>query len=371
MSLHGFCLFAGQSVNQPRLCASAQWSTDATNWATNNTVGNLPNTVFITANNSVLVTADDLAYVPVWESGSLFPTRNISANLSQTVGLFVSGTSDVYIDNGFAFQRVEKWSSNTTVAIGVMNVTSKCFGLFVDKNNTLYCSLVTSAQVVMRSLESSSLAPSRVVGTGINGATSIQLDNPSGIFVHTNFDLYVADCNNNRVQMFPTQNQSATTIAGSGATGTIILNQPSAVVLDAAGYLFIVDSDNHRVVGSGPNGFRCILACTSSNGSGSNQLRYPSSLSFDINGNLFVIDRGNSRIQKFALTTNSCGKSLHLPPDRHLYLTHQIFVSSRHSFADVLIYQLIDSVETLEQRCYDLEETEDRAGSFENKVNSR
>ena len=58
----------------------------------------------------------------------------------------------------------------------------------------------------------------------------------------------------------------------------------------------------NRIVGSGPNGFRCIVGCTQTN-----QFDGPRSLGFDSYGNLFVSDRENNRILKFELIANSCG----------------------------------------------------------------
>ena len=144
-------------------------------------------------------------------------------------------------------------------------------------------------------------------GTGICGTTSNMLCYPNGIFVHINFDLYVTDCNNNRVQLFKSGQLNATTIAGSGASGTIILSCPNGVVLDGDDHLFIVDGNNHRIVGSDANGFRCVVGC-SGGGSAADQLLGPWSVSFDSYGNMFVTDYGNNRIQKFVLSFNSCGK---------------------------------------------------------------
>lgn len=79
-------------------------------------------------------------------------------------------------------------------------------------------------------------------------------------------------------------------------------------MIDADGYLFIADSMNNRIVGSGPNGYQCIVGCSGMSGNASNQLDGPRNLAFDSNGNLFVVDTFNNRIQKFMLATNSCGK---------------------------------------------------------------
>ncbi|CAF4171734.1 unnamed protein product, partial [Adineta steineri] len=73
-------------------------------------------------------------------------------------------------------------------------------------------------------------------------------------------------------------------------------------------YLFIVDHRNHRIVGSGLNGFRCLVGCYGK-GSQSNQLNYPSGLSFDRSGNMFVIDTSNRRIQKFKYLNRFCANT--------------------------------------------------------------
>ena len=68
--------------------------------------------------------------------------------------------------------------------------------------------------------------------------------------------------------------------------------------------------NNHRIIGSGPDGFRCVVGCSGISGSASDQLNYPQNLAFDSFGNLFVVDKNNGRIQQFLLVTNSCSKYL-------------------------------------------------------------
>jgi tripartite motif-containing protein 71 len=122
----------------------------------------------------------------------------------------------------------------------------------------------------------------------------------------------VADYGNDRIQFFQPNQLNGSTLAGSGAPGTITLHGPIDVVLDADGYMYIVDSLNNRIIGSGPNGFRCVCGCTGTSGPASYQLNVPRSLSFDSYGNLIIADTNNNRIQKFSLATNSCGKCFNL-----------------------------------------------------------
>ncbi|CAF1035438.1 unnamed protein product [Adineta steineri] len=150
-------------------------------------------------------------------------------------------------------------------------------------------------------------------GTGIYGSAADQISTPLGIFVDVNFDLYVADCGNHRVQLFPPGKSNGITVAGNTSLNpTITLRCPSGIVLDAEKYLFILDSGNHRIVGSGVNGFRCLVGCDGQ-GSQSNQLYSPFSLSFDSYGNMFVTDTFNHRIQKFLLMKDSSALSFNQP----------------------------------------------------------
>jgi hypothetical protein len=213
---------------------------------------------------------------------------------------------DIYVDNGNSYGRVDKWSSNASNSIPAMYVPQPCYSLFIDTRNILYCSLTSFNQIVTKSLNSISNTTTIAAGIGCAGSTSYMLSSPYGIFVDTNSDLYVADCGNNRIQLFGIGQTNGSTVAGNGASNTITLNCPAGVVLDADKYLFIADKSNNRIVGSGPNGFRCIIGCTGS-GSGTNQLYYPLSMAFDSYGNIFVADLSNNRIQKFFLATNSCG----------------------------------------------------------------
>jgi hypothetical protein len=171
----------------------------------------------------------------------------------------------------------------------------------------LYCSLYSYHEIVSKSLNTRLNIWNTVAGTGSAGSTSITLNSPFGIFVDINLNLYVADYGNSRIQQFPSGQLNGTTIN----TGTITLSYPTSIILDGNGYFFISDCYNHRIIGSGPNGFHCIAACSGA-GSTSSQLYYPVTISFDSYGNIFVTDQFNHRIQKFLLASNSCSKYNHM-----------------------------------------------------------
>ncbi|CAF0882064.1 unnamed protein product [Adineta steineri] len=301
------------SFNQPKFGAYATWDNIGITFANSSTVGTNPYGIFVDTNNTVYVANKANNQIQVWLSGSSIPTRNITTGVTSPYSIFATITGDIYVDNGYTNNRVDKWASYGNISSSVMQVQGACYDLFIDVNNTLYCSLYTQNQVAIKSLNGNSSMWIVAAGTECSGSTSNTLNNPRGIFVDINLNLYVADCGNDRVQLFLSGQVTATTVAGSTATGTISLDCPSDVALDGGGYLFIVDSNNNRIIGSGPNGFRCIIACASTSGSASNQLSSPSTFSFDSYGNIFITDQGNSRVQKFYLTTNIYSTTINQP----------------------------------------------------------
>ena len=292
------------SYNRPRFSAMATWSGNAINFATSATVSGAPYGLFVDTNNTVYVADRANHRLQMWLEGSNGTTRTYSGGLLYPYSVFATTNGDIYVDNGYSYNRVAKWMANGTKYNLTISVKDICYGLFVDVKNNLYCSVYYMHQVLMKSLDSNSNMWIIAAGTDCSGSASNTLNNPRGIFVDTDLNLFVADCSNDRVQKFLSQQVNAITVAGNGATGTVSLDCPSGIILDSDGYLFIVDSNNHRIVASGPNGFRCIVGCSTNAGSSSSQLYYPSDLKFDSYGNIYVTDTSNDRVQKFILMSN-------------------------------------------------------------------
>ena len=265
--------------------------------------------IFVDTNNTVYLPDVSNRRVLVWFEGNSSSLRNVSVGLSEPERIFVTTSGDIYLDISNTINGVSKWRLDSSTTIPIISTCRRCSDLFVDIDDTLYCSMAQAHQVVTHALNSSSNTLTIVAGMGVAGNASHMLNEPQGIFVDTNLNLYVADSQNHRIQLFRHGETNGITVAGSGSTlATITLNYPTAVILDADRYLFIADSLNHRIVGSGPNDFRCIVGCSGVTGSTLNQLNQPWSLSLDSYGNIFVTDRMNRRIQKFSLMTNSCSK---------------------------------------------------------------
>jgi len=281
--------------------SNATWNQNATTLANQTQLVADPYGLYIDTNNSIYTINRYAGRILIWMNNSNGPNLILYTNLSSlAVSIFVTTNGQIYVGDGNSI----KLNSYSNQTISIATVSSTCYGLFVDMNNTLYCSMNSQHKVVKKSLNSNSSTMITVAGNDSNGSASNLLQGPYGIFVDTNFDLYVADAVNNRIQLFRLGETNGIIVVGStSANLTISLNWPTNVILDGNKYLFITDTNNHRIIGSDENGFRCIVACLGS-GSTSDKLAYPRSIAFDSFGNLFVADRYNNRTQKFYLLSN-------------------------------------------------------------------
>ena len=284
-----------------------RWDPNAITFANETTVGRSVLDVFVDRNNTVYVTDEYNEKIRIWSVGSDIPATITLDHSFEPWGLFVTIDGDIYIGSDLT-NEVEKWTLNATTGDIAMNAFGSCAGLFVDITNHLYCSLGAGHQVVKQSLDNDSSLMVIVVGNGTKGSADNMLNEPRGIFVTVNLDIYVADCRNNRVQFFKYGQSDGVTITGGISISSINLHLPTCVFLDADGYLFIVDNANHRIIGSRSNGFYCIAGCSSKAGSTSSHLHFPYAAAFDSHGNIFIADQENHRVQKFLLITDTTGK---------------------------------------------------------------
>jgi len=156
-------------------------------------------------------------------------------------------------------------------------------------------------------------------GYGFSGdggpATSASLDDPEGVAVDAAGNLFIADTDNGRIRKVAT-NGLITTVAGDGGYGysgdsgpatNASLYYPRGVAVDAWGNLFIADTDNVRIRKVATNGLITTVAGDGGYGYSGNggpatsaSLYYPAGVTVDAAGNLFIADTDNVRIRKVA-----------------------------------------------------------------------
>lgn len=261
--------------------------------------GRSPRGLFINQDNHIFIADRTNHSIKIWKNQQANPTDVIYGNLNSPYSLFVDSNNDIYIDNG-ANRRIEKYSSSSDEMINVINVTSHCLCLFVDLLNNLYYIIEYSHQVDQVSVNDSNRQSKIVAGSINEGSPSNELSYPHGIYVNVNQDLYVADSNNHRIQLFHSGQTNGITILGNQS-----LNYPTSLILDSNDYLFIVDNQNHRIVKYDYNAVTCLVGCEGE-GENQDQLALPRIIAFDNQANLFVTDQFNDRMQSFSLKTDRC-----------------------------------------------------------------
>ena len=204
--------------------------------------------------------------------------------------------------------------------------------------------VVAAALLVTAGLTLSAQTPGTietVAGTGTYGfsgdggpATAAQLYNPFAVALDASGNLFIADLENHRIRRVDAASGVITTVAGDGSIGfsgdgglatEASFRFPRGVAVDAAGNLFIADTQNNRirrvdavsgvittVAGNGGQGYSGddVLATQAS-------LNYPYGVAVDEGGNLFISDSSNWRIRRVdavsGIITTVAGGDYHGP----------------------------------------------------------
>ncbi len=154
-------------------------------------------------------------------------------------------------------------------------------------------------------------------------ATAAQLNSPQGLAVDSQGYLYIADQGNNRVRMVTPQGVIST-IAGNGKVGAprflgdagpataANLNQPGGVAVDKQGNVYIADTGDNSIREVGTNGAINTIAGNGFQTNGNpgdtllaseSTLALPEDVFVDSSGNVFIADTGDAEVREITAST--------------------------------------------------------------------
>jgi sugar lactone lactonase YvrE len=204
-----------------------------------------------------------------------------------------NGTA-AYVDGPLASARF-----NTPVGVG-FDTSGNLY--VVDTLNSAIRKIATDGTV-------STLAGNGTAGfaDGVGGAA--RFNNPYGIALDAQNNLYIADVGNCMVRKV-TPAGSVTTIAGKGGVGFVdaqgtnaMFYSPHALTLDAQGNIYVADAANHAIRKVNTTGYVSTVAGNGTanyvEGTGmAARLNAPRGITVDGAGNLYVVDSNNCAIRK-------------------------------------------------------------------------
>lgn len=283
------------------------------------------------------------------------------AELNYPSGVFIDGAGNLFIadTDNYAIREVGAGNISTIAGNGTLAYSgngvpavnaalSIPYGAFVDSLGNVFIADTYNSAIrevgastgIIQTLAGNGLVcgvPSSGCGDG-GLATSAQLNYPEAVFVDSNGNVFIADTLNAVVREVVASTGMIQTVAGTpgsvgysgdaGAPTSAQFRNPSAVVVDGSGNIYIADTGNSaiRVVNTGaaaiviagvtvqPGTIATVAgngtACTdTSSGCGdagpaiSAELNFPSGISLDATGNIFIADTFNNTIREVNATS--------------------------------------------------------------------
>ena len=188
---------------------------------------------------------------------------------------------------------------------------------------------------LVRKVDTSGIITTFVGSSGGTIGTAGRLDHPNGLWFDAGSGaLYIADSNNARVARYvpPSafSNFAGTNVAGFGGDGgqaiRAQLNKPTDIRIDAAGNIYLADTNNSRIRKITPDGIITTIAGKGGgaySGDGGNAtaavLNFPRSIALSPNGTVYIADTNNHVIRTLtptfpAIASNGVGNAASYAP---------------------------------------------------------
>ena len=189
----------------------------------------------------------------------------INAELANPTGLALDAAGNLYIaDTGNSRIRIVNKATGiiTSLSTAGINLNSPK-GVAVDAAGDVYIADTGNGRILEVTPVGSITKTTTMAGTGVNGysgdgspATSAQLNNPYGVALDAAGNIYITDTNNQRIRMVSAATGIITTVAGTGRSGyagdggpstSAQLSFPRGMLVDASGKIYVSDAQNNVI----------------------------------------------------------------------------------------------------------------------------
>jgi hypothetical protein len=187
-------------------------------------------------------------------------------------------------------------------------------GIATDAAGTLY--VADTLNHTVRRITPTGAVTTLAGVAGVSGAidaagSAARFHGPQGLALDASGNLFVADTNNNVIRRIVTASGAVTTVAGQdgiagstdGASSQAQFHYPSGIAVDAAGRLYVADTENHTLRTISPAGTVGTLAglagsSGSIDGTGSiARFAFPTGVGVTGSGDVYVADTDNHAIR--------------------------------------------------------------------------
>jgi trimeric autotransporter adhesin len=275
----------------------------------------------------------------------------LSSSIGNPGGVAVDASGNIYIADPYSSRIFKVASGTVTVFAGnesgagaggysgdggpaTSAALSRPTGVAVDTSGNVFIADTDNSvirEVVAATGNIQTVAGNAILGAGYSGdgnpATSAQLNFPSGVFVDSSGNIFIADTSNSVIREVVAATGNIQPVVGNGtpcgavapcgdggAATSAQLDLPDGVFVDGSGNIFIADTDNSviREVVAATGNIQTVAGtyysfilngdlCNFSGDGGlatSAYLCLPSGVSVDSTGDIFIADTSNSEIRE-------------------------------------------------------------------------